>query len=212
MAKGAITKKRKGICVETPSRNHTFFKTNNSSCQSLAPSLHSRAARRATSPGIDTDKSLKNVQPPPESVDHRPSILAIHSGAGVAKKQKKNRAMSSRARKRYEKAQDRAAAVMERTEKKVALSKDQSKAIQHRRKVWDEINQTIPLNNSKAESKEKVHADEESTDESEFDDEMGVAKYQHRNHQQSDADEVDMARPDTETAMNQDGGDDDGIL
>ncbi|KAI0459897.1 Alb1-domain-containing protein [Xylaria acuta] len=189
MAKGTIAKKKKAL------------------------SLHSRAARRATSPGIDTDKSLKNVQPPPESVDHRPSILAIHHGAGVSKKQKKGRAMSSKARKRHEKAQDRAAAIMERTEKKAALSKDSSRKIHSRRKVWEEINQNIiPSNNNKAGPKGTASRNEDGTDESEFDDELGEAGGEHGN-QQGHADNIDMIRPATETVVDQDNQDDqDGIL
>ncbi|KAI1165253.1 Alb1-domain-containing protein [Nemania serpens] len=193
MAKGVITKKKK------------------------APSLHSRAARRATSPGIDTDKSLKNVQPPPESVDNRPSILAIRHGAGVTKRQNKGRAVSSRARKRHEKAQDRAAALIERTAKKVALSKDQSRTIQGRRKVWEEVNQNIPLNNnsnSKGGAKRKGRDDDEGdSDESEFDDEMDGVGGDHGSRQQGDADKVDMTRPATEPTIDQGGdGDGDGIL
>ncbi|KAI0167155.1 Alb1-domain-containing protein [Hypoxylon sp. FL1284] len=149
MAKGGIAKKKK------------------------APSAHSRAARRATSPSIDTDKSLKNVQPPAESVDHRPSILSIHHGAGVSKKVKKGRNMSSKARKRFEKGQDRAAAIMERTEQKVAKSKGQARTIQSRRKAWDEINHQIPTNKEKAQ--------EEANDEdraSELDEDMDDAQAQ----------------------------------
>ncbi|KAI0379862.1 Alb1-domain-containing protein [Hypomontagnella monticulosa] len=147
MAKGAISKGKK------------------------APSIHSRAARRATSPSIDTDKSLKDVQPPAESVDHRPSVLAIHQGAGVSKKTRKGRNQSSKARRRHEKGQDRAAAIMERTEQKIAKSKGQARTIQTRRKAWDDINNQIPA------SKKKSHeeADDEDDDDqepSELDDEM----------------------------------------
>ncbi|KAI0423419.1 Alb1-domain-containing protein [Xylaria sp. FL1042] len=187
MAKGTISKKKK------------------------APSLHSRAARRATSPGIDTDKSLKDVQPPPESVDHRPSILAIHHGAGISKKQKKGRAISSKARKRHEKAQDRAAVIMERTEKKVALSKDQSRTIQGRRKLWEEINQKISLSNGQVEPKEKTsgNGDNASGSESEFDDEMGEAG-EERSSQQGSVAKAEFMRPAVEIAVNQD--EEDGIL
>ncbi|KAI1489316.1 Alb1-domain-containing protein [Biscogniauxia mediterranea] len=149
MAKGAISRKKK------------------------APSVRSRAARRATSPSIDTDKSLKNVQPPPESVDHRPSILAIHHGAGVSKKSKKGRGMSSKARKRYEKEQDRAVAIMERTQKKVAKSKGQARTIHSRAKAWDEINKQIPTTTRK--SIEEISDEEEDQEESELDDEMNEA-------------------------------------
>ncbi|KAI1464616.1 Alb1-domain-containing protein [Daldinia caldariorum] len=148
MAKGAITKKRK------------------------APSIHSRVARRATSPSIDTDKSLKNIQPPAESVDYRPSVLAIHQGAGVSKKAKKGRNMSSKARRRHEKEQDRAANIMERTEKKIAKSKGQARAIQSRSKAWDEINNQIPTNKSEPQREVDNREDEVS----EFDEEMDDAQ------------------------------------
>ncbi|KAF2964455.1 hypothetical protein GQX73_g9109 [Xylaria multiplex] len=179
MAKGAISKKKK------------------------APSVHSRAARRATSPSIDTDKSLKNVQPPPKSADHRPSVLAIHHGAGISKKQKTGRAMSSKARKRFEKAQDRAVANMDRLEKKVALSKGQSRAIQGRRKAWEEINQDIPLSADVVEPRGKVPNEEEHEGEPESDDDNMREAVEERGSQPGDAGEVD-------TMANQD--DDDGIL
>ncbi|KAL1871048.1 hypothetical protein VTK73DRAFT_2283 [Phialemonium thermophilum] len=108
-----------------------------------APSVHSRSARRATSPGIDTDKSLKNVRPPPESINQRPAVLAAHHGSGVTKKTKRKVTPSSKARRRQEKGIDRAEAVMERTAKKIQKSKGQARKIQARRKTWDEINEVI---------------------------------------------------------------------
>ncbi|KAI1328773.1 Alb1-domain-containing protein [Xylariaceae sp. FL0255] len=151
MAKGAISKKKKAL------------------------SIHSRAARRATSPGIDTDKSLKNVRAPAESINHRPSVLAIHHGAGVSKKQKNGRAMSSKARKRHEKAQDRAATILERTQNKIDQSKGQSRSIQARRKAWEDINGSIVASTTAADPKLKV---ERQDDESELDDEMESAQDQ----------------------------------
>ncbi|KAI1498492.1 Alb1-domain-containing protein [Biscogniauxia marginata] len=149
MAKGAISKNKKG------------------------PSIRSRAARRATSPSIDTDKSLKNVQAPPESVDHRPSILSIHHGAGVSKKPKKGRNMSSKARKRHERGQDRAIAIIERTERKVAKSKGQARNIHSRRKAWDEVNKQLPTTTQKHTGGKSDS--EEDQEESELDDEMNEA-------------------------------------
>ncbi|KAL8400582.1 hypothetical protein RB594_000832 [Gaeumannomyces avenae] len=107
-----------------------------------APSKHSRAARRATSPGIDTDKSLKNVKPPAEPVNQRPAVLAAQHGAGVGKKGKSGRKAvpSSRARRRHEKGMDRAEAVMDRTLSKIEKSKGQARTVQGRRKAWDDIN------------------------------------------------------------------------
>ncbi|KAL1899901.1 hypothetical protein Sste5346_002767 [Sporothrix stenoceras] len=108
-----------------------------------APSKHSREARRATSPGIDLDKSLKNAKPPQTSVDFRPSILGIHQAAGVSKRVKKQgrkSVLSAKARRRQERGLDMAEAVMERTAQKVQRSKSNARTVQHRSKEWTEIN------------------------------------------------------------------------
>lgn len=124
--------------------------------------------------------------------------------------------MSTRARKRHEKAQGRAAALLERTEKKVALSKDQSRTIQGRRKAWEEVNQHVLLGSSSSNinnnggTKRKVRHDEGNTDESESDDEMAGVSGERGSRQKGGADEVVITMPATiETAINQDGGDDD---
>ncbi|RSL39189.1 hypothetical protein CEP53_014243 [Fusarium sp. AF-6] len=104
------------------------------------PSIHSRAARRATSPSIDADKSLKDVKPPPRSAPHRPSVLAAQHSAGVSKKSKRKTAMSAKARRRHEKGLEMAEAVIERTRTKVEKSKGRGKSIQLRSKAWEEIN------------------------------------------------------------------------
>ncbi|KAH6626340.1 Alb1-domain-containing protein [Chaetomium sp. MPI-SDFR-AT-0129] len=118
MAKGVIQKGRRG------------------------PSIHSRAARRATSPSINTDKSLKNAQLPQESVDRRPTVLATHHASGITKKAKSGRKamLSSKARRRQEKNMDRAEAIMDRTAVKVQKSKGHARVIHSRKKTWDEIN------------------------------------------------------------------------
>jgi hypothetical protein len=110
-----------------------------------AQSIHSRAAKRATSPSIDTDRSLKNVKLPTESSNYRPSVLAVHKGAGVVKTSKNGRksVLSSKARRRQEKAMDRAEAVMDRTEKKAEKSKGRARTIQGRSKTWDELNRKM---------------------------------------------------------------------
>ncbi|KAI9850264.1 MAG: hypothetical protein M1838_005947 [Thelocarpon superellum] len=97
------------------------------------PAVHSRAARRATSPSIDVDKSLTSIKAPPESADHRPSVLALHHGAGVMKKTKRGRAVSSKARKRQEKGLERAELVMDRMEKKVEKSVERARSVKARR-------------------------------------------------------------------------------
>ncbi|CAK7270729.1 hypothetical protein SEPCBS119000_004240 [Sporothrix epigloea] len=108
-----------------------------------APSKHSREARRATSPGIDLDKSLKNVKPPQESVNFRPAILGMHQAAGVTKRVKKQgrkSVLSAKARRRQERGSDMAEAVMDRTAQKVQRSKSNARVIQSRSKEWTEIN------------------------------------------------------------------------
>ncbi|CCF32291.1 hypothetical protein CH063_04709 [Colletotrichum higginsianum] len=110
------------------------------------PSVHSRAARRATDVDIDTDKSLKNVKAPVESKDYRPSVLAAQTNAGVSKKSKNRKAqVSAKAKKRNEKAMDRAEAIMERTSNKIEKSKSRSRRIQTRSKQWDDINKDLPV-------------------------------------------------------------------
>jgi hypothetical protein len=111
--------------------------------------------------------------------------------------------MSSKARKRQEKAQDRAAAVMDRTEKKVALSKNQSRTIQSRRKIWEEVNQQIP-STMKAGIKGNMDQDEESSDELVLDDGMGGVE--ERPSQNDNGDKMRTA-PAPETAMIEDDSD-----
>jgi len=108
------------------------------------PSIHSRAARRATSPSIDTDKSLKELNPPsPARAESRPSVLAAHHGAGVTKKSSKRKAiLSSRARRRQEKGADRAEAISERVAAKIEKSVKAGKSVRSRGKTWDEVNGT----------------------------------------------------------------------
>jgi hypothetical protein len=120
MAKTAPIKKKKGIMYLFAMRLETILINFD-----LASSVHSRAAKRASSPSIDTDKSLKNVKPPTESKSHRPSVLAVHQGAGVSKKSKNGRksVLSAKAKRRQEKGLDRAEAVMDKKEKKVEKSK-----------------------------------------------------------------------------------------
>ncbi|KAK7751680.1 hypothetical protein SLS62_006341 [Diatrype stigma] len=183
MAKGGISKKKR------------------------APSVHSRAARRATSPSINTDKSLKDVKPPPESVDHRPSILAIHHDAGISKKSKKGRNLSSKARRRQERAQDHAAAIMERTQVKVARSKGQARNIQFRSKAWDDINEQIPQNSKKSEKSQDEDGDEDEDDDWELDEEMGEAEVKSKGPQENAAVKADNAP--LPRTMDED---DDGIL
>ncbi|KAF7959759.1 hypothetical protein EAE96_001368 [Botrytis aclada] len=101
-------------------------------------SVRSRAAKRASSPSIDTDKSLKNVKAPAETV-YNSQILSPHQGAGVNKK-KSGRQLSSKAKKRQNKGMDRAEAVMDRTSTKIEKSKYRGRNVQERAKTWEALN------------------------------------------------------------------------
>ncbi|KAM0231733.1 hypothetical protein ACHAPO_008313 [Fusarium lateritium] len=131
-----------------------------------APSIHSRAARRATDIDINTDKSLKEVQPPPRDAPHRPSVLAAQHSAGISKKAKRGRKdkMSAKARQRHEKGLEMAAAVAERTQNKIEKSKGRGRNVQFRAKNWEEINKAAEEAERAAEEAEKA-AEEESGDE-----------------------------------------------
>ncbi|KAG5665424.1 hypothetical protein KAF25_009549 [Fusarium avenaceum] len=120
-----------------------------------APSIRSRAARRTTDIDIDTDKSLKEVKPPPRDTPQRPSVLAAQHSAGVTKKTKRGRNLSTRARKRQEKGLEMAEAIAERTKTKVEKSKGRGKNIQQRSKNWDDINKAAEEDEEVQESDEE---------------------------------------------------------
>lgn len=113
-----------------------------------APSLHSRAARRATSPSIDTDKSLKTVRPPAASLNQRPSVLGLHQNAGVSKKASRGRkaVRSTRARRRHERGLERAEEIVDRTANKIAKSKRAASHIAERKKAWEDVNGSVGKN------------------------------------------------------------------
>ncbi|TVY92390.1 hypothetical protein LAWI1_G003182 [Lachnellula willkommii] len=140
-------------------------------------SIHSRAAKRASSPGIDLDKSLKDLKPPENTKTSRPSVLAVHQGAGISKKSKNGRksVLSSKARKRQEKGLDRAEAFMDKKELKVEKSKDRARTVQERSKAWEDLNKKI-LAKKEAERLEKEKENEDWVDEAEMADDGVVAE------------------------------------
>ncbi|KAL4868051.1 hypothetical protein BDV12DRAFT_197613 [Aspergillus spectabilis] len=99
-------------------------------------SKHSRAARRAASPGLDLDV------PRAEKTElHRESILADRANAGVSKKQSKPKAKSRAQRQRQQKGADRAEAILDQLEKKVAKSVTRAKAVKSRAADWSDLNE-----------------------------------------------------------------------
>ena len=142
-------------------------------------SKHSRAARRATSPSINTDRSLKDVSlptsaPSASSTKHnsdgktedsssnaaRPSVLAAHRSAGVQKrKAKPGRRVSARARRRAQKGAEMAEAVLERTSRKVRISEGKIKTVKDRSKAWDAINRFAVVGDEGGDDAETEEAD-----------------------------------------------------
>ena len=97
-----------------------------------ATSIHSRAAKRASSPSMNFDKSLTSIKPPAESSNHRPSVLSVHNGAGVTKRKGKGKPMSRQQRRRQENRSERAEAVMDKTVKKAEKSLVKGKVVKER--------------------------------------------------------------------------------
>lgn len=94
------------------------------------PSVKSRAARRATSPSIDVDKSIKDAKPPPEK-EAIPAVLAARNDSGISKK-KKQKPMSRQKRLRQEKGLQRADIVIDKLESRVVKSKTKAQTIKDR--------------------------------------------------------------------------------
>lgn len=100
--------------------------------RSLATSIHSRAAKRASSPSLNLDKSLTSIKPPAESSNLRSSVLSVHNGAGITKRKAKGKPMSRQQRRRQENRSERAEAVIDKTEKKVEKSLVKGKVVKER--------------------------------------------------------------------------------
>ncbi|KAH7160324.1 Alb1-domain-containing protein [Dactylonectria estremocensis] len=143
------------------------------------PSSRSRAARRATSPSIDTDKSLKDVKPPSRAAANaRPSVLAVHQSAGVQKKSKGGRKsqLSAKARRRQEKGLEMAEAIIERTYRKVEKSIDRGRGVKQRAKTWEDINKIAEAEEQR--EKELATKEADGGDGRETDEDMGGANKQ----------------------------------
>lgn len=114
----------------------------------FADNPRSRAARRATSPSMNTDKSIKEVP----RVSETSSVLAPHRGGGIQKK-KKVKPLKRSQRVRHERGLARAEAVQDRTHTKIADATSRLKKRQSRRALWDEVNDA-----SKEEARKAIRA------------------------------------------------------
>jgi hypothetical protein len=140
------------------------------------PSKHSRAARRATSPGIDLDKSLKDLKPVRQSAAPRPSVLAAHQSAGIHKKARRGRHQSAKARRRHEKGIEMAEAVTERTGQKIKRSFGRERVVKDRSKEWDKVNRDALADAEKAEDDEADADDDDEERAWETDEDMDAGK------------------------------------
>ncbi|KAL3441589.1 Alb1-domain-containing protein [Aspergillus insuetus] len=103
-------------------------------------SKHSRAARRAASPSVDLDKSLASLPRAEKTELHRESILSDRANAGVSKKSSKPKAKSRAQRLRQQKGMERAEAVLDQQEIKLAKSNNRAKVVKNRRADWNDLN------------------------------------------------------------------------
>ncbi|KUI60083.1 hypothetical protein VP1G_07285 [Cytospora mali] len=141
------------------------------------PTTKKAKARRATSPSINTDKSLKEVQPPAESVNNRPSVLGIHQSAGVSKKTKRGRksVLSTKARRRHERGLERAEEIVDRTALKIQKSKRSASEIASRKKAWDDVNGAAVAVKASLNKFAGLEDEDDVEEVDTFDDEMGDA-------------------------------------
>jgi len=96
-----------------------------------AKSPHSRAARRASSPSINLDKSLKNIVAPSAKKPLYASALAVQRGSGVTKR-KACKSQKRQQRLRHEKGMERAEAVMDKVAAKLEKGKAKEKVVKER--------------------------------------------------------------------------------
>ncbi|KAF2011471.1 hypothetical protein BU24DRAFT_426557 [Aaosphaeria arxii CBS 175.79] len=103
--------------------------------------VHSRAARRAASPSIDLDKSLKptpSEAKAPPNVDPKPHVLAAQS-SGVTKRSQSKQLKRQQNLRRL-KGMERADNNVEKLALKRQKSLGREKVIRERAKGWDEVN------------------------------------------------------------------------
>ncbi|SPO06882.1 uncharacterized protein DNG_09576 [Cephalotrichum gorgonifer] len=105
-------------------------------------SLHSREARRATSPSIDVDKSLKEIEPPrPDPI--LPSVLAARHNAGVQKRSTRKAVTSAKAKRKHARNVELAEAISAKVDTRVQKSIKKDRAVKGRAKAWEVVNQSL---------------------------------------------------------------------
>ena len=108
-------------------------------------SQHSRAARRAASPSLNLDKSLKPATSTSTTTPKRsspaPATLAsqtLTQFAGIHKKQKKGANNMTRAQRlRHQRGLEKAAEVLDKRQVKVVKSLGKEKVVKERSRMWE---------------------------------------------------------------------------
>ncbi|KAF2398622.1 hypothetical protein EJ06DRAFT_583300 [Trichodelitschia bisporula] len=113
------------------------MKSNSKKKGPAPPSVHSRAARRAESPSLNTDKSLKTVTPP----SSKPRAPVFNNDSGI--KKKKAKALKRQQKVRQQKLMERADIVNEQLVAKVQKSIGRFKTVKGRSKDWEDLNKKL---------------------------------------------------------------------
>ncbi|KIW86231.1 hypothetical protein Z517_01626 [Fonsecaea pedrosoi CBS 271.37] len=98
----------------------------------------SRASKRATSPSIDVDKSIRDA---PRASDATP-ILAARPNGGITKPKRKQKPLSRGQRRRHEKGLARAEMVQDQHARKIEDASHRLKKRRERKGMWEEVNGT----------------------------------------------------------------------
>ncbi|KAK3632895.1 hypothetical protein LTR56_016074 [Elasticomyces elasticus] len=132
-------------------------------------SFRSRAARRGASPPVKDAPA--NAKPAVKETEYKPWLHNAQN-AGISKKQKV-KPLKRQQKVRQAKAMEKADAVVDKLERKVADSKARSKRIQSRAKAWEELNEQAVLKKTVIEAKveeDATAAAEKDEDEVKMDD------------------------------------------
>ncbi|KAJ5620320.1 hypothetical protein N7510_004304 [Penicillium lagena] len=124
-------------------------------------SQHSRAARRAASPSLDLDKSLKTLPRAESPTVQRPSVLSERANSGVQKRQKKGKNMTKAQRLRQQKGLERAEAVVDQMEVKLTKSANRQKTINSRRAAWEDTNRKSTIFQALQQEEDETDDDEQ---------------------------------------------------
>ncbi|KIX08744.1 uncharacterized protein Z518_03401 [Rhinocladiella mackenziei CBS 650.93] len=119
----------------------------------------SRASKRAASPSINVDESLRDA---PRASDATP-ILSARPNGGVTKLKRKQKSLTRGQRRRHEKGLARAEVVLDQLAKKVDDASSRLRRRRERKSMWDEVNGTAKFDKMKvilSDNTEQVDGDE----------------------------------------------------